>query len=145
MKMKEELQQKLTAEDVIARENTNLRQQLNRLREELEGTRKKQVEEVAELRKDMFEARMKVESTFRKMLKNIEKEYKARAYETMAEESRKALEENLRLNGCLGEKRDEVLGKMKRQKSKEMKMKRDKINRDIMENSVGMQEQEIGE
>ena len=51
-----------------------------------------QNEEVTELRKDMFEARMKVESTFRKELQNVEKVYKDRAYVTMAEESEKALQ-----------------------------------------------------
>ena len=138
-----ELMSRLTASDVIDRENSNLRKQVNRLREELEEAGGRQGEELGALRAEMFDTRMKVETTFRKTLQTLEKEYKTRAYTTMAQESQKALEENIRLNSSLREKRSEVLGKMHQQSAKETKMRRDKINRDILENTVATQEQEI--
>jgi len=137
---KEMLQTQLTANVIINRENVHLRKILNKLKMEQSGVKMEQSGELEVLRKEMFEARMKVETTFRKTLQILEQEYKDRAYKTMEEESLTAMEENTRLNSKLTEKRDEVMFKMRTQQNKESKMKRDKINRDILENSVGMQE-----
>ncbi len=140
---KEQYLVSLESYSVIERENTMLRQVVNRLREELSQSRNENAEEMASLRREMFDIRMKIELTFRKTKKSLEEEYEKKAHETMKEESDKAVVENTRLKSVLTEKRDEVMEKMGQQTSKEIAMRKSKINKDILESTVAMQEMEI--
>jgi hypothetical protein len=133
----------LESYDVIERENYRARQDVNLYRDELSKSKNRNNEDIAKLRKEMFEIRMKIELTFRKTKKQSEEEYEKKANFTMREESDKAVVENARLKSVLTVKRDTVMAKMGQQKSKETRMKKEKIDRDISEKSVGLQEDEI--
>ena len=140
---RDQYQLQLESSGVIARENYNARQAVNHMRESLSQMKTTHNDSMQLLRKEMFEIRMKIELTFRKTKKASEEQYERKANETMRDESDKAVVENARLRSVLTVKREEVMGKMEAQKSKELRMKKEKIDRDVVETSVTLQEEEI--
>ena len=136
---KEQLQISLQGYDVILKENEFLTRRVNKLKVEYEEQNQINLKGLKTLKRDMFTIRMKVELTFRKTTKSLETEYEDRAVNAMQTESSKAISENQRLNEILIGQRDEVIKMMDMQKGNETNLRKEKINRDILESHIHLQ------
>jgi len=139
----DQLKLDLGSQAILLTENTQLSQRVNSLMEQLSELSKEHAKEMGDMKRDFVQTQLKLESTFRKSLADIDRRNAQAAFENMNQESKNALLERARVEDELSLQKVGIKFIEAKYSNQCKSLKQKKIDNDILTDQQNIQSKTV--